>query len=534
MAVSRKEQALEVSLSVQELIDWTAALILEEREYTRKQEGLLRPQDAVAIAKYLGKKLDPWQERVLNATAHDALLLVTRQGGKGEITALIALDMAINHPGSTIVIISRADRQARRLLRRVKAYYRQLPDVPPVLVDNVSTWELANGSEIIALPGSEETTRGIDSVDLLLIDEAGLVPDELYQAVYPMLAVTDGKCMAMTSARGKRGWFYKEWVEGGDDWHRERITWEQIPESRLKRSFVARVRRRLGEFMFRQEFECNPPEAPIWMGDYSFKPLGDVKPGDVVIGWAQPEGKQKRHLTRTTVLATHRRISELVELRMESGRIIRCTPDHKWLTPTAGTKGSYYRPARIGGDLIHVIDPTDPVTPDLAWDAAWLGGIYDGEGSADHIAQSSTANPAIYARITAVLERLGFRWSEHAAGVYFKSADGRAGRKQAMVNFVNWCRPTMINQWMDQIILGAHFQKRDRVIAVSSVGQGDVVSMQTETGNYVVWGYASKNCEFMDDVTQMYASDLVARALKPGGVSLGLPKLSDRTTELTA
>jgi DNA polymerase III subunit alpha len=35
---------------------------------------------------------------------------------------------------------------------------------------------------------------------------------------------------------------------------------------------------------------CNPPEAPIWMGDLSFKPLGEIKVGDEVMGWEYQEG----------------------------------------------------------------------------------------------------------------------------------------------------------------------------------------------------------------------------------------------------
>src|SRR5579871_345513 len=30
---------------------------------------------------------------------------------------------------------------------------------------------------------------------------------------------------------------------------------------------------------------CNTPEAPVWMGDYSFKPIGEINVGDEVIGW---------------------------------------------------------------------------------------------------------------------------------------------------------------------------------------------------------------------------------------------------------
>ena len=96
--------------------------------------------------------------------------------------------------------------------------------------------------------------RGIEAVDLLIIDEAALVPDELFAAVYPMLATTNGRCVAMTTPRGRRGWFYDEWTQGGASWHRERITAREVP--RIKPEWLERTRERLGDWMFRQEFMC--------------------------------------------------------------------------------------------------------------------------------------------------------------------------------------------------------------------------------------------------------------------------------------
>jgi hypothetical protein len=219
-----------------------------------KQAALAPRRSALVLAETLGIRLDEWQRTALTTDRHDILLLVSRQGGKGEVATLLALDKVLNDPGSTTVVVSRADRQAKRLLRRIKRRYRQLPDVPPALVDSTYALELRNGAEVLAVPGSEETIRGIEAVDLLVIDEAALVADDLFHAVYPMLAVTDGRCVAMSTARGKRGWFYHEYEEGGPEWHRERITWEQIP--RFKPEWIARTRRRLGAFMFAQEFGC--------------------------------------------------------------------------------------------------------------------------------------------------------------------------------------------------------------------------------------------------------------------------------------
>jgi hypothetical protein len=95
-----------------------------------------------------------------------------------------------------------------------------------------------------------------------------------------------------------------------------------------------------------------------------------------------------------------------------------------------------------------------------------------------------------------------------------------------MVNFLNWTRPTKRFNGLERIILGAHFRSADPVIEVRPAGRGEVVSMQTTTGNYVAWGYASKNCEFVETVDQVFSYEQVSGALsnevKPlfGGVNV--------------
>jgi hypothetical protein len=209
---------------------------------------------ALDLAAELGVALDPWQQEALTTNRHDILLLVTRQGGKGEVGTFLALDQLVNAPGSTTVVVSKAERQAKRLLRRIKRRYRQLAGVSEPITDNQYEFGLRNGAEVLALPGSEETVRGIEAVDLLIIDEAALVSEELFNAVYPMLASTDGRCVAMTTARGARGWFWREFIGGDAEWHRARITWRDIP--RFKPAWVERTRRRFGDLVFSQEFEC--------------------------------------------------------------------------------------------------------------------------------------------------------------------------------------------------------------------------------------------------------------------------------------
>ena len=68
-----------------------------------------------------------------------------------------------------------------------------------------------NKNRFMALPGSEKTIRGISAVTLLLEDESSRVLDILYKSVRPMLAVSHGRHILMSTPFGKRGHFWDIW-----------------------------------------------------------------------------------------------------------------------------------------------------------------------------------------------------------------------------------------------------------------------------------------------------------------------------------
>ena len=71
---------------------------------------------------------------------------------------------------------------------------------------------------MVALPGNEMTTRGYSDVGLLVVDEASRVSDELYYSIRPMLAVSGGRLIALSTPWGARGWFHAAWTGGGRNW----------------------------------------------------------------------------------------------------------------------------------------------------------------------------------------------------------------------------------------------------------------------------------------------------------------------------
>src|SRR6267154_2377305 len=111
-----------------------------------------------------------------------------------------------------------------------------------------------NGSRIVGLPGTEGTVRGFSAVSLLLIDEASRVPDAMYKALRPMLAVSNGDLWLMSTPYGQRGFFYEAWAHGGEAW--ERISAPATECARISKEFLDGERKEIGSVWFAQEYMC--------------------------------------------------------------------------------------------------------------------------------------------------------------------------------------------------------------------------------------------------------------------------------------
>ncbi len=210
--------------------------------------------DVLTLAAYAGFTLDAWQRDVLLSDAHQIILLVTRQGGKSTVSSIRALHRALYTPASLVLLLAPSYRQSKELFRKVKDALAALPFSAPLASESALELEFTNLSRIVALPGKEATIRGFSGVSLLIVDEASRVADELYQAVRPMLAVSGGDILLLSTPFGKRGFFFHEWAEGGASWHRAKITATECP--RIPREWLEQERRSIGDWWFRQEYLC--------------------------------------------------------------------------------------------------------------------------------------------------------------------------------------------------------------------------------------------------------------------------------------
>ncbi len=214
--------------------------------------------DPVVFAEQTGLVADDWQADVLRSRAARLLLNCARQVGKSTVTAVLALHTALYAAPALVLLLSPSLRQSQELFGKVSAAYRALGEPVPAESETTLRLELENGSRILALPGKDATIRGYSGVKLLVLDEASRIADSLYHAVRPMLAVSGGRLLMLSTPFGKRGVFFQEWTEGMG-WERVELQASQC--LRIPPEFLAAERASLPEWIYRQEYECSFEET---------------------------------------------------------------------------------------------------------------------------------------------------------------------------------------------------------------------------------------------------------------------------------
>ena len=158
---------------------------------------------------------------------------------------------------------------------------------------------------------------------------------------------------------------------------------------------------------------CVVPGTPVLTADLEWVPVERLQAGDELVGvdeygalrdparnpllsdsrFSVPQRTGGRYYRRSVVVSASRRVAECAEMVLEDGRSVTCSLDHKWLMQKQRGK---VRAAREGGvrggkyswwrtdDLVpgdRIASPLRVWGRETSFEAGWLSGIYDGEGS---------------------------------------------------------------------------------------------------------------------------------------------------------
>jgi hypothetical protein len=197
---------------------------------------------------------DPWQARLLCSPEPRIILNCSRQSGKSTIAAGLAVHTVVFVPDALVLLVSPTLRQSKELFYKCTTFIRKLQPAEILEEDNRLSCTLQNGSRIVSLPGDERTIRGYSAPALVIEDEAARVPDDVYRAVRPMLAVSQGRIILMSTPFGRKGHFHDTWNGPSTGWLKIFLPATECP--RITQDFLDDEMRTLGPLVFGREYNC--------------------------------------------------------------------------------------------------------------------------------------------------------------------------------------------------------------------------------------------------------------------------------------
>lgn len=219
----------------------------------------------VTLDKGLQKfSLYPCQVKKINVIHNNrkVILMEGRQQGKTTTSAAYILWYTLFQPAKTVAILANKSTAAREVLNRYQTMYENLP---PWLQQGVTTWnkgdiELENKSKVFTAATTASGIRG-KSVNLLYVDEAGIIPNTVAEAfftsVYPTISAGETTKILLSSTPLGYNHFWKFWndaEQGRNGFVPLFIPYWEIPGRDEK--WADEQRRLLGDLKYNQEVLC--------------------------------------------------------------------------------------------------------------------------------------------------------------------------------------------------------------------------------------------------------------------------------------
>lgn len=155
-----------------------------------------------------------WQCAVLSDPSTRICIDGARQGGKSTIISAGACHMAKYKPKSLTLVIAPTKAQASEDIIKIRHFIASDKNYPALVKNNTEVIETVTGSRILVIVASDDGARGYSNPDLIIFDEASRIPDEVFEAVRPMITNNlKARIYEISTPNGKQGFFYNHFCD---------------------------------------------------------------------------------------------------------------------------------------------------------------------------------------------------------------------------------------------------------------------------------------------------------------------------------
>jgi recombination protein RecA len=250
---------------------------------------------------------------------------------------------------------------------------------------------------------------------------------------------------------------------------------------------------------------CLAPETLVLTADYVWQPMGSLRVGDEIIGFdeePEPGRGQIRKYRRATVERTRHKQLPSFEIKTDQGTTTVASTNHLWLVRNNQNKPEWKKTCDLGaGDQILWFGKPWGA-PSYQYEAAYLSGVYDGEGWVDsHARIQFGQNPGLVLdKVRMCLDQLGFKYIVQPQGSADVQRLALLGGMRERMRFMGQVRPERLASklWYDGVGIAsrgpnATFDGTARVTSIRYVGDQPVIAIGTSTQTLIADGMFTHN-----------------------------------------
>ena len=207
--------------------------------------------------------------------------IAARRTGKSYAAAILAFGKLLE-PGQQVMVVAPNFSLSSIIWDYVTDLIKQLEIEVDRFNQKDKVVRLINGSVFRLLSANNRDSLVGRAANLLIVDEAAIIPNEEYftRDLRPALSTfKDSRCLWISTPRGKGNYLYNYYLRGTDkeypDWGSALFTWRSNPL--LSENDVKEAKRAVSRALFKQEYECEwtTTEAQIYESIDEGKHIGE-------------------------------------------------------------------------------------------------------------------------------------------------------------------------------------------------------------------------------------------------------------------